>query len=627
MSIATFDAVNAFIQSTLGAAQQRASAAITQATSYAQQLNLQASTITAPVVSTPFQIPSLQPSPAPATIPDIVMPVFSLPDAPSVNYIDDTTTLPELETAPAAPTLNVTLPPTLNLPAAPTIPAVDFDQALPTAPLIDDVPLPSLTALVIPSAPSIVNYSDALAGLERPTLSLVAPTATPYDVAHSLLRPLKQSVEQVLLTRLGGGTGLDPVVEAAIWAREAERERIQTNTEMDTLVRTTEQTGFALPPGTLAAQIHELHQRHFERTVSKSRDIAIEQARLELQNLQTAIAAAMQADQQAYDESLRLQQLTFDAARTYIEQQIAIYNAGVNEFTARVAAYRAYVDVYRALIEAERNKVEIYRAQIEGEKAKAEINTQLVALYEAQIRAGIQRVEIYKAQLDGVRTLVEVEKTQVEAAGEQIKAFTALVNAETVKLEAYKAQVGADAARADIYKSQVDAYEAKARTFSDRFKLLLARQETQATLARVKIDAYNALVSAQAEQSKAQGQVVSAQLGLAETNLKVNIALNDAVARANEVAVKHAEAVSSLLLSQGTTNAQLQMSARQLQQDAQKVASQVYAQVAASSIGVQNVSTSMSATANAALSNSTNISNAYNVAFKGAGTPNMREIY
>lgn len=142
-------------------------------------------------------------------------------------------------------------------------------------------------------------------------------------------------------TITNGGTGINAAVEDQIWQRGRDRvvndgKRAESQTLNDFASR-----GFSLPPGALAARLQEIRFEQLGKTQELSRDVAIEQAKIEIETLRFAI-------EQAIDSRMK----AMDAAANYIRAlmsgvdasaQVAALNSG-----AKARMMSATADLYRA---------------------------------------------------------------------------------------------------------------------------------------------------------------------------------------------------------------------------------------------------------------------------------------
>jgi hypothetical protein len=538
--------------------------------------------------------------------------------APTLPTMPDAPTMPEISfTAPTepgewelaepsisiddfteqAPSLNLPDAPTLNYGVAPAIPTIGA-VALPNAPTLDAVPLPTYLSLSTPTFAGVDIHADYLDKLQDiPTLSLVEPTSFQYTRGPEYASELLANLKAVLNERIKGGTGLEPAVEQALWDRARDREtQIGLANEAE-VMRGAEALGFQLPPGVLAAQLREAQQTYYDKLSSLSRDISIKQAELEQENLKQTITQGMQLEGQLIDYSLKLEQLTFEAAKTAADNAIQAYNAQVEQFKALIGAYNTYAAAYKTIIDAELSKVEVYKAQLQGEQSKAEINNSLVQQYKAQIEAGLSQVEIYKAQVGAANTLVQLEQAKIGAAGEQIKAYVAQVNAETAKVEAYKAGVQAEATKVDVYRVKAQAFSAKAGAQADRARAEVSRYSALAQAKEAQWRGFTAKVEAERSRIAALGVQSEALLSGYKASAAAIESQAAMQARVWESGIKQYEASQNIAMQTAKINGDFAIQANNARLEAAKAGTQVYAQLTSSAYGMMHTSAGISGSA------------------------------
>ena len=537
--------------------------------------------------------------------------------APTIDWGADVPTMPTIEFREPG-----NMPSQIDLGQIPDVVIDDFNVPMPdlafpvqpsitvgTAPVIpqiNEVALPDVPTVTLPSAPSYLTiatrtfggvnlHEDWLAKLEDvPELDLVQPTPWNYLRGPAYASQLLENLKGVIGQRLLGGTGLNPTVEQALWDRARDREtQIALAAEQDAM-RAAESLGFALPPGTLAAQLRDVRQGYHDKLSTLSRDISIEQAKLEQENLKQAIAEGLQLEGQLMDNAIKLEQMAFDAAKMAADNSIQVYNAGVERFKMLLQGFQAYASTYETIIKAELNKVEVYKAELEGEKIKADINSSLVQQYKAEIEGSMAVVEIYKAQVSGAQVLVDLEKSKLEAAGEQVRAFVAGLNAETAKVEIYKAGISAESMKMEGYKSLTQAYQAKASAQSERARAAVARIGAIAQVKGVEWDGYKARLSAESARIDALGK----QSGVLSDAYRAGAAATTAKAEMSaklwEAEIRQYEAGQNIAMSAAKINADAAMTANNARSDSAKAGAQVYAQLVASAYGMINASASNS---------------------------------
>lgn len=496
-----------------------------------------------------------------------------------------------------------TPPPTLSFGAAPNI----VIGSVPVLPQVNSVAVPDAPVVTLPSAPQYLSiatrafggvnlHEDWLAKLENvPVLDdLVQPTPMSYQRGPAYASQLLENLKGVIGKRLLGGTGLNPVVEQALWDRARDREtQIALAGERD-VMRSAESLGFALPPGVLVAQLRDARQSYHDKLSSLSRDISIKQAELEQENLKQAIAEGLQLEGQLMEYALKVEQMAFDAAKVSADNAMQVYNAGVQRYTALLEGFKTYAATYQTIIQAELNKVEVYKAELEGEKIKSDINASMVQQYKAEIEGSMAVVEIYKSQVSGAQVLVELEKAKLEAAGEQVRAFVASINAETAKVEIYKAGISAESMKMEGYKSLVQAYQAKANAQGEKARVAVSVVQAAVQAKGVEWEGYRARIGAETARIDALGKQSSVLSDTYRAGAAATTAKGEMMAKLWEAQIRQYEAGQNIAMSAAKMNADVAVANNASRSDAAKAGAQVFAQLAASAYGMINASASNS---------------------------------
>ena len=194
--------------------------------------------------------------------------------------------------------------------------------------------------------PAVGTVQDATLTYEAQLDKLVALLSDELANFFTLYYPLAadafdEATNWLVNTITVGGTGISPAVEDQIWQRSRDRVvsdgmRVESQTMTEFAAR-----GFSLPPGALAAKLQEVRFEQLAKTQESSRDTAIKQAEIEIENLRFAVDLAVKS---------RMQAMT--AATDYIRAvmlspDIAAKVAAINTDTqARMIS--ATSDLYRA---------------------------------------------------------------------------------------------------------------------------------------------------------------------------------------------------------------------------------------------------------------------------------------
>jgi hypothetical protein len=361
------------------------------------------------------------------------------------------------------------------------------------------------SVLVITKPTPIAIDSDALAGVVAPTaavfdlsfLSEAVPTFTTspdIECIFPTIGALKalptygnleteiDAVREQFITKISeimtaGATGLDPTVEAAIWARARSRqdvENVRQYTEAETFFAN---RGYVLPPGALAARLNEINIEIVRNNSYLNNDITVEQARLAQANLQFAIekGAGIVVEMMKTSASM-----VIEYNKSIIDAFIGAVEIYKQEFAGRIVALETNFKQYATALEAYKAKivgaatlidaqVKVYAA--DADRYKAEV-AGISAIIDAQAKAYVAEYDGYKAEVGGAATLVDaqgkVATSEWEGFRAQIAGASAVVSAQasgfSAEMDGYKAEVGGVATEADaqarVYTAEVEGYKA-----------------------------------------------------------------------------------------------------------------------------------------------------------------------
>jgi hypothetical protein len=535
--------------------------------------------------------------------------------APSITIDDFTDEAPEVDTSDE-PTLTFPSVPTVTLDTIPEVTTPD-EVTVPDAPTLETVDLPTLLTLSTPTFAGVDLDATYLTQVKDvPTLDLVAPTPYTYTPGEEYSSALLTALKTGLASRLAGGTGLDPAVEAAIWDRGRDREIAALQENIDAVEATSEALGYNLPADVLASGVRRAQSLYFERSGDLSREVSIKQADLEQQNLRDAVQQGIALEGQLINYSYQLERITFENAQKVADNAIQVYNAQVENFKAVVDAHRLMVSVYEQIIRGQLAKVEVYKGELEAERLKADANKTLIEQYKAQIEAGLASVKVFEAQVNASKARMELEQTKIQASAERIRGFVARINGETAKVELYKAQVSAEGEKARAWETTirgrlgaVQAFEAKARAFS-------AKANAQESKARAELARFEGLVKAKEAEWRSWTAIIEGERArLAAVGQKADSLLTgykiDAEIVSSQVAqdtkrwetqIKEYEASKNYVLNGQKMNADLFLASKELHTKSLSTIAQVWAQYTASALSMIRTSAGVSASASNSVS-------------------------
>lgn len=270
-------------------------------------------------------------------------------------------------------------------------------------------------------ADDLGNLPDVTVNLDAITSELIpyeAPPAVgePGNMAMTLPSPptrpnldiLDETIAVLQTWVAGVFTGIEPAVEAQIWDRARARESAITQRRVMDVRRGFAARGFAKPPGAMSLELADALQEQQNKESTISRDIAIEQAKLQQANRHFAMTTIVEV----------------------AGGIIKIYAADMSAFVARVEA-----EVKRAMGEAQiyDSRTKAFVALVDGATSATESSAKV---YEAESRVVIQKaglsIEVVKANvakmISQLNTLVEIAKGGAQVSAQLAASALSAVN-------------------------------------------------------------------------------------------------------------------------------------------------------------------------------------------------------
>jgi hypothetical protein len=438
-----------------------------------------------------------------------VTPDFPIsPNAPALNTIipfalDGTPVLggsdPDIvfPLAPADFAGVIPLSPVLAEPLIPPTP----DDTLPAAPLLADVTLPTAPTIFIPSF--LATLSDGP----------IAPTDTfsynevPYT--DDLLDDLTDKLEFFLGANT---TGLSALIWQQIWDRATEREDFLAIKARDEGSMEFAARGFSLPPGAQVARDQEILQGNQDIASSLSREQAIEEARLEVENVRFAITSTIELQIALIRNHSEINARALEVARLTVELPITLFRAEVDAHNVEVQAFRAQVDVFTALLQAEITKIEIFKAEIDAQRLITEINSAQIANYRAQIDAVIATFDLFRAQLEAARFTLDQNRLRIEEFQSLVAAFEAEARVQVATAQIFESKINAERLKVDVRRTEVDAFAAQVQSFAAVNNAKQASKQQEIDVERFKIENFQAEVQAVTAQIAAKTAELTADV-------------------------------------------------------------------------------------------------------------------
>lgn len=446
-----------------------------------------------------FQSPNVPAYSAPAepnafseayTISPIQLPLQSTAPA-------DFTEAPPAPTTKIVPALTATPPSDpaeVTLPAYPSAPSLN----LPSLPNDLGIPLPTLR---VPDLSGIDGLLDEILQGQPAEPSLAIPTDSYLDTFSTLKTQLGPELEPVLpieetLTWMlaGDSIGIPASVAQALRDRAfgaEDRQAFQAEAEV---INDWVSRGFTLPGGALESKLAMVRQLNRDKKAEINRDLWIEEAKLEIENLRFAVTSGIQYQSSLWDAKTKLWGVCSELANRFMDVQLKVLDATVGVFKAKLDSWQTRANVYRdyinALLQAELSKLEVTKAETEVSKLFVSMNGQQVELYKAKLEGVLSQVNVYRAQVEAANGQLQAETLKLEAFAKKVQAYQASVQAYEAEWRGYSAAVQADTALMDGFKSQVQAYQARVDAYGKTIEANRTATDVQIEVGRFGLEAY-----------------------------------------------------------------------------------------------------------------------------------------
>jgi len=422
-------------------------------------------------------------------------------------------------TAPAEVSPSIPNAPQITYPIDPGLAPVVDDVTIPPPPILDDVADPKEWAITLPTAP-IIDIPDFTA--TPPSIGGITPPSgdftwseLPYDSDL-----LVNTVALVETFNQGGVVIPDPIWEA-LWAKDNDRENRAGEKLIEEINSEWSSRGFQLPQGVQVAQIAEVRQEIQSTAAGRSRDIAIKEADLHIENLKFAVTQGIAMENMRggwYQQALTRM---LDAAKFTYTLSVQIYNAEISFYNAQLAAYQAEAMVYKTIIEAELAKLEVYKTELEGQKIIGELNMQQVQIYKIRVDALQTEIELYNATLMGLKIGVEIDSVRVDAYAKEVQAYGAKIQAESLKLDAFKTEMQGAQIESQIYETNVKAFATRVSAYSAKIDAEATNTKVDIEVNKLLLEEYNIKLKAYTTQVGAAMEELKAEVSSFEAKVKV----------------------------------------------------------------------------------------------------------
>jgi hypothetical protein len=325
------------------------------------------------------------------------------------------------------------------------------EMVFPVAPQLTDIAIPNPPNITLPVFDAVLSPLETIS---TPTNFQYYEGAYNSDIRVALFTKILADIEN-------GGTGLSVEIEADIYTRGTERQRVENERLYREVENQFSATGMHLPSGAFAAMLLEVSNEISRKNDQLNREIIINQAELAQKNTQFTVDQARQIESSLMDFFQRQQDRLFEAAKSVALQAIEVFNALVAKEKLKLEQYQTEASVFETKIRSELAVVEIYKAQIEGVRVSADVQQTLVNIYATEVKALDTLISLYATEMESTKVKVEIQQLKIDLFKAQTEVYVARLEAEKIKADIYGTQVESERHRAEAYGERVRAYQTK----------------------------------------------------------------------------------------------------------------------------------------------------------------------
>lgn len=241
--------------------------------------------------------------------------------------------------------------------------ASDAQTAAASALTLGAIPFASQPSVTIPPfTPNTDSSGELRGGFDEMFGQLYPDFDSRFDAFIARFFP---KVEECLVTSIGtwicntitnGGTGIPAAVEDQIWERSRAREQLDKDRQADEVVHLFAERGFSLPQGALFGALQDIDFQHSMKVSTHSRDVAIKQAEIEIENIRFAIQQGINLRQVGLNAAVDYLRAWLDTAKTAVDYANALVSAKMRLYDSTSAYYNALIAAARLEYEWGRDK-------------------------------------------------------------------------------------------------------------------------------------------------------------------------------------------------------------------------------------------------------------------------------
>lgn len=530
-------------------------------------------------------------------LPDFILPAVPaappLPDAPA-----DPGDAPEPD-RPERPQLVDYAPPDIDT----NIPIPEYSD------VTSEVPFPTLRPITLPTPP-VLQLDDIQFEGTTPVFTGVAPDPADFQFENAeYSSDLTASIKQAILAQLGGGTGLPPAVENALFERAREREYEVGDRNVQQVTEEWAAKGHRIPAGPLARQVDRIRYDANTKISQLNRDQFIEAWRIQIEQFRNGLSSALAYEDAtmrlfAQSEDRRLQ-----AVRMKLDLTLAVYNAAISKYNADANVFQVQAQVYRDRFAAEQVKVQVYSEQLRAQQLVGELNEQDVRIFAERLRALQINADIYRARIDGYTAQFQAINARINVYRAQLESNGQLVSMYEADTRSFGELVRASLSRTERFTALASMYSQRVGAWRTQYDGILKGYDSEVEKARLQRDVYAANSDrlrgwTEGEVGRIRAltekyQAIAAEIGARSETERTKYSLALSIAQAS---IERMRAAADILMKNGEINIQSGLTAANLMLRARETAATTLAQLAAGMTSAANVNASISDSSSSSLS-------------------------
>lgn len=211
-----------------------------------------------------------------------------------------------------------------------------------------------------------------------------------------------------------GGTGIPANVENAIWQRDREREILESRRAEDEAVRGYSARGWMLPSGVIVDTLNRVREVLGDKISASSRDRAIKQSEIEIENIRFAVDQGVKLRLGAIDALVgflgihaRMKELAIDRAKALVDAKIRLFNSVGEYYSAIIGAAQLMLNFDELKINSTLKQQEIF---VSG------LTQNVRSRVEAAISAAQAMGAIASSALSSQNSVAELSNATIESA-------------------------------------------------------------------------------------------------------------------------------------------------------------------------------------------------------------------